>query len=330
TPFRLFPGATTPITVTPRRAAAGVSSATVVVDTALGLTATLALSLDVTAVSTIEERFTAGDAISAVDILFVIDNSGSMSDDQQLLAENFAAFFAEALGSGGVDFQVGVTTTDILTPSAANGALVGAPAILRNTTPDLEGAFGRNVLVGVDGAGLELGLEAMRRAIDHPANSGFIRNNAALSVVFVTDEEDGGAFVADEGLPSLARAPDEYVALLRSTKAGALSNAPVLVSGVITPGQALRYQAVVDAFHGSVLDITRADWGSRLGEIGVDTFALARTFDLQTRTTRASITVTIDGVATTAFSYDTARGAVILDENPPTGAAIVISYQAGC
>jgi hypothetical protein len=48
-----------------------------------------------------------------VDILFVIDNSGSMADEQALLAKNFAAFI-NVLEAKDVDanYRIGITTTD--------------------------------------------------------------------------------------------------------------------------------------------------------------------------------------------------------------------------
>ncbi|HWB81239.1 MAG TPA: hypothetical protein VG755_40020 [Nannocystaceae bacterium] len=46
-----------------------------------------------------------------VDILFVIDNSGSMGEEQGLIASNISSFF-NVLEGAGADWRVGVTTTD--------------------------------------------------------------------------------------------------------------------------------------------------------------------------------------------------------------------------
>ena len=334
-PRQLVPGATSLLKITALTSVApvGPSTATATFTTDLGITASVSLSLLTTASrATVTERFTAAAAVNAVDILFVVDNSGSMAAYQQLLADNFAAFFADALAATErtQDFHVGVTTTDVLSVGAANGGLVGAPSILDRGTLNLGERFASNVLVGVEGTGLELGLEAMRLAIDNPANVGFIRSGAALSVIVISDEEDSGDLIDFLPDPALSRSPDEYVALLSSLKAGSVDNAPVLVSGVLTPGQAARYEAVIDAFHGSVLDISRPDWGERLSELGFDTFALSRTFGLQSDADPRSIVVTVDGVATTDFVWDPERRAVILDDSPDRGAAVVVSYVAGC
>ena len=47
-----------------------------------------------------------------VDVLFVIDNSGSMMEEQQSLGANFAAFIARRIAAG-VDYHIGVTTTGL-------------------------------------------------------------------------------------------------------------------------------------------------------------------------------------------------------------------------
>ena len=51
------------------------------------------------------------DAKPKADIFMVIDDSCSMSDEQQNLANNFASFIKYAV-SAGVDYHIGVATTD--------------------------------------------------------------------------------------------------------------------------------------------------------------------------------------------------------------------------
>jgi hypothetical protein len=59
--------------------------------------------LDVTKPTPISEA-------AAMDILWVIDNSGSMCQEQKVLRENFRSFIAE-LAETNLDFQIGITTT---------------------------------------------------------------------------------------------------------------------------------------------------------------------------------------------------------------------------
>src|SRR5262245_6111111 len=51
-----------------------------------------------------------------VDVLWTIDNSCSMADEQNGLTENFPKFMDYFLGSG-LDYHIGVTSTDLDDPS---------------------------------------------------------------------------------------------------------------------------------------------------------------------------------------------------------------------
>ena len=58
------------------------------------------------------DSYTQGEPDYPTDILWVIDNSTTMTEEQELIATHFDAF-AEVLLQSGSDFQVGVTSTDI-------------------------------------------------------------------------------------------------------------------------------------------------------------------------------------------------------------------------
>jgi hypothetical protein len=61
----------------------------------------------------------------------------------------------------------------------------------RNYTGSLADTFTCIAALGEQGCGFEQPLEAMRKALDNnPANAGFIRPNAFLAVIFLTDEDD--------------------------------------------------------------------------------------------------------------------------------------------
>jgi len=151
------------------------------------------------------------------DILFVVDDSGSMAAEQTRLATAFADFIAQ-LSATPVqnDFQVGVTTTAVDLPLCdafdgggacttwhlrtayasgapyAAGALVaaaGRPAILGAGSPTLVDDFIANVRVGTLGPSKEQGLRAMQQALDG-RNPGFLRPGARLAVIIVSDEDD--------------------------------------------------------------------------------------------------------------------------------------------
>lgn len=274
----------------------------------------------------IVEVFEATDA-ARVDVLFVVDNSLSMLDDQEILANNFGRFIGSAFAEGDVSVHIGVTTTDVI--GGTGGPLVGP--FLTDGSADLEARFAAQALVGTEGAGIELGLEAMRRALQDlsaTTNAGFLRDDAALSVVLVSDEEDNG------GLPGLdaelQRPVESYIESLQALKGGNIDNTPVLVSVVVDPAASARYRTVAEAFGGTVLDIRTGAWGEELSTVGAATFGLRRLFRLGSEPQPDSVRVTVDGRSTTAFSVDSEAKTVVLDTAPPPGALVEISYVAGC
>lgn len=125
-----------------------------------------------------------------IDVLFVIDDSCSMSDDQQQLGTNFESFIS-AFRANQVDFQLGAVTTD-MRAMTRSGRLV-TPFLTRRT-PELPLAFRRMVTVGTRGSGTEQALAAARAAVTEPllssTNVNFIRPDADFALVFVGDEDD--------------------------------------------------------------------------------------------------------------------------------------------
>jgi hypothetical protein len=143
----------------------------------------------------------------AVDLLIVIDDSCSMMDEQQQLAaqfDGFARFFEQAQ----TDWQIAVVTTDMENGTA--GRFVGAPGsqVLDTSTPNPEGAFANLVQVGVYGSPFEAGFDAVDLALGARTESGsnppFVREEAALTVAFVSDEEDASQIPVNEWLQALS------------------------------------------------------------------------------------------------------------------------------
>lgn len=160
-----------------------------------------------------------------LDILWVVDNSGSMQEEQANLATNFKSFI-EHMSNLNIDFQIAVTSTDICgdkpdqycpqnrymgnyyfpqyTP--LRGHFSGSPGsqILRSTDADLSQKFMENVMLGIHGSGAEHGLTAATWAIEKSTqpnsdNYGFLRDNSFLAVIMVSDEEDNGVKLSLQG-----------------------------------------------------------------------------------------------------------------------------------
>jgi hypothetical protein len=150
----------------------------------------------------------------AVDILFVIDDSRSMTDEQEQLALWSHELF-NVLGTSGElpDLHIAVTSSSVAIPeleqcmTGAGGSLLTGGAVLeggrfirdvasaagrdKNYSGTLTDTFAKMARVGDSGCGFEQPFKAARLALT--GNQGFLRDDALLLVVFVTDEDDCSA-----------------------------------------------------------------------------------------------------------------------------------------
>ncbi len=157
-----------------------------------------------------------------MDIVFVVDDSGSMAEEQGNLASNFP-MFADLLlnyvnGDGEhIDFRVAVTTTgktvttnittdlglgmpvtQTLTETGDNGKFRNncnvAKSYLEPADPNLGQTLGCRANVGTSGPGTEMPMMATKLAlvdrVMDGTNAGFLRDDALLGVVMLTDEDD--------------------------------------------------------------------------------------------------------------------------------------------
>lgn len=159
-----------------------------------------------------------------LDLLFVVDNSGSMAGEQASLAAQFPRFMdiLARVEGGAPDLHIGVVTSDVGAvgrtdlsgacrgegddgllqlgragcPAVGGRFLVDAPdgaGRATNYTGALADAFACMAQVGTDGCGFEMHLEAMRRALSPDHNPGFLRPDATLGVIVIADEDDCSA-----------------------------------------------------------------------------------------------------------------------------------------
>jgi hypothetical protein len=190
-----------------------------------------------------------------VDFLFVIDNSGSMADEQDNLTASFPGFISGIQGSlEQVDeYQVGVVTTDAYGPNDASpgcgvlGGLVvqtgGSDSSSSVCGPyaggtnfmteadDLNTAFACAADVGTAGDGCERPMDAMGNVLNKvhggpgACNEGYLRDDALLVIVIITDEYDGAG--DPEGCAS-GGDPASWYATVVASKLGIPENAVAL------------------------------------------------------------------------------------------------------
>ena len=268
-----------------------------------------------------------------VDLLFVVDDSCSMGNDQKNLGANFPAFmtWADKLG---VDYQIGVTTTDTSGKRFKAGALraaSGQPKIITSATKDRAKAFAANVQVGTGGSGIERGLEAAYRALSDrlPAeNKGLVRDQANLGVVFVSDERD----------QSLEKA-DFYVTFLTKLKGLGGGRDRVRASAIVAvpENSSPRYHQVVKQTGGIVQSIATTKWTAFTQGLADLLFGLPTAFTLGAQPDPASLSVKVNGSAVTkdptkGWQYSAATNQVSFSRSsyPKVGAKVEIKYKAKC
>ncbi|MGQ0507720.1 MAG: choice-of-anchor D domain-containing protein [Myxococcaceae bacterium] len=300
------------------------------------------------------------DARSQVDVLFVIDNSGSMMEEQQSLGQNFAAFLTAAQAAQ-VDYRIGVTTTGIESspggwsscPGGVEGGEAGrlfpvngsSPRIITPTTQNAAQVFAANVQVGWCHWN-EQGLEGAYRALSTPlansaddpstaeasdGNLGFLRPNAKLVVLFVTDEDDFS--------PQPVAFYETFFRSLKGNEPSLLSLSAIvgpenLATCPTASSTGSRYLQLARATGGVTENICTPNWAESLKNISNNTFGPKRRFPLTQRPADpAQIVVVRDGqVVSSGYTYDATNNAVVFDESAPLslGAEIDITYPLGC
>jgi len=296
-----------------------------------------------------------------VDVLFVVDNSGSMGDEQNNLAANFQSFI-QAANTWNVDFQIGVTSTD----QSDEGHLQtrnGHPRIIRSavmSASDVEAAFQDNINLGTTGSNNELGLRAAEKALSDPAitedvpgdcpgspnsqscsppyscdtidqscgghNARFLRDDASLEIIYVSDEVDQSP-----------AAIDFYVDFFKNIKGfenDSLFHSHAIIgfdsgSGCDT-SNFNRYKQVANS-SGGLIEPLCGNFANALSNIGNNAFGLRVQFFLSRAPDPNTIRVTVDGMAVTSgWSYDSNSNSIVFDDPPSENSTIQVDYKAAC
>jgi hypothetical protein len=330
------------------------------------------------------------------DILFVIDNSGSMSSRQQNLANNFGSFMQFA-NSQGLDYHIAVVSTDVIEESVQPMSLCPDVAqrpdgmqegqcgffadgnafdstnpmmdptwriITRTTLPSPEMALRTIIDQGAHGSGFEQGLDAAYRALSGAKisvgwNAGFLRPDAYLAIVIVSDDDDSrddavtDSDVTDPNAPSVSF----YVDFFRSIK-GTQNTNQFSLSAIVEPNwtgtthsgpscpdgsgefPGFRYMDAANRTGGAIESICSSDWSRTLQNLGLSVFGYKARFFLSNAAVPGSIVVMVDGIVVPStspigqlqWSYDAAMNAVKFEPTaiPEPGAQIDVTYTAQC
>lgn len=302
------------------------------------------------------------DPAAEVDILLVVDNSCSMELYQEQLGENFLAFisfFTEA----NVDYHVGVLTTTVgeaktnvqndcaqedVDAIAPGGHLVDG-TFITSDTPDAEARFAELVALGICGSTYEMGLQSAWLAVNDPeamaANKDFLRDEASLSLIFVSNEEDFSPYGVNTYINAFRDVKGQRSRDVFNASALVVESLDDCSTREVTAGasEGSRYLDVAKQTNGIRADICADDFSGIVTDLSLNASRLIETFYLSDLPLLSTLTVTLgedeeipceQGRWTYELLSDdegNARPAVVFDREqlPPIGEKITIRYDYG-
>lgn len=298
-----------------------------------------------------------------IDILWVVDNSGSMATSQSNVAANFRSFIQriEALN---YDFHIGVIGTDAYktiynsTSTLSNlrdgGATKSGVFVLDKDTPNLENTFITNVTLGVSGTGDERAFQSIKAGLNDADNIAFRRDDAFLAIIILSDEDDfshntssscSGNYNCSDSLHTVQTYVD-FLDQKTNYVAGTPRNYSVSAITILDNACATtlnsdgwaryigkRYVEIVEATGGTKGSLC-GDFGSTLELISDSILAASSVFQLDREPIVGTIDVSVDGRvipenSTNGWTYNAVNNTIEFHGNeiPPAGSTISIDYD---
>jgi len=281
-----------------------------------------------------------------VDILWLIDSSGSMANERLVLGQNFARFLQE-LQNVQSSYHMGVTS---LNSSDGARLKVSSPAtgsvqIITNATANPQAVFQDLTTYAVSRVRWDQGLRMGELGVTPPntstggPNDGFIRPNAALAFIVVTNGEDksyGDTSYYVRFYRGAKGAGNERLVTF-STIGGTLPDGCTPATDVGKLGghapAAARYAAVSFPTGGVVGSICDASFEDTLVRIVQALNTLRRVFPLSLKPAAGTLSVTVNGVVipqdvVNGWQYQASTNSITFLGGyiPPPGAKIQILY----
>lgn len=291
-----------------------------------------------------------------VDILWVIDASCSMFDEQQRLVDNLSQFVGYA-DSQSADYRMAVTVADSRSSEAGKFRRCWPhPSTISSDYEDTatrEEAFDCMFRVGTNGVFIEAGLGGAMRALERAQsedqdlnsnpNAGFLRPDAKLAIVTMSDEEDQSVeqdilmrdyFFSVKG----SHRPDRVSvhAIAGPTGADGFDTSCTAINrGGAEPG--FRYRWMAQETGGVFQSICESNWRPVLRELGLNVFTPLDEWDLSQPADEGTLEVLVNGVPVASseaegYVYRAASNSVRFAPaaTPPPGADVSIHYEARC
>lgn len=253
------------------------------------------------------------------DIMFAIDQSCSMDDDQRRLATNFSTFIS-LLSSYSNDWQIiiandddGCNQTGILTPSTPGYQTLFTDQVSRGGSSYTE-------------ALLTVGARAAEAAAyAGGCNYGFMRPGAAFHLVVVSDEPEQSSWISGENWNTLVTRMQTAKGDPGMVKVSAIAGDYPGGCGSADAGDG--YYQAVQATYGEFISIC-SDWADSSTLEGLASASIIQnSFELLQTPIPETISVYVNGTEVTGWTYTPTTNTVLIESvDPGEGDSVEISY----
>jgi hypothetical protein len=258
------------------------------------------------------DSFTQPGNFEGVDILWVIDPSGSMANDRPRVVAGIGQMLGLLPTAG---WRLAIISTD---PIRAQQTAV-FPLIPGDTAADAEAQLSLTV-----GGVHEKGFGAVQNYMTAGYASTWMRPDAALLIVFVSDEEEQSY--------STFPSSNDFVNWLSLQRQFIFVSAIVEIEKELTActgngmNRGERYMEAADAFAGQKIDICSEDWSQGVADAGnqIQQYDYLELTHIPLYNDR--IYVFIDGIPDYNWHYDASQNRVYFDTKPNERSLVEIAY----
>lgn len=241
------------------------------------------------------------EAITSVDVMFLIDQSCSMDEDNQDDIDNGTPAFIQELESL-ADWQ-------LLQVTAEDGC--GNGGVLDAETQDVADIFVDNAFATPTHSETEALLELAAVALDETesggCNEGFMRPGSLLHIIVASDEEEQSGVSHMDWLQEYAAfaGGQEFVRVSavvdRETQCGDGTGAGGYLDAAMSTG-------------GVVLDICNAQWGEQMDDLAASIVSDVHTIKLDAPADPMSLEVLVNGQPAVTYSFNEEANTVVITE----------------
>ena len=255
-------------------------------------------------------------ALDGVDIFWVIDPSGSMSDDQPQIMNGITQMMSSLPEVG---WRLMILPSDFRYVDD----LTTFPIVPGDTLSDVEGMYSAHV----HGA-YEAGFDALYEYIMfNPYSSTWLRNDASLLIVFVSDEEEQSREHFDNlyqfiGWASSYRQNVFVASIVNVEQTDSVCDSPPVVNNI-----GHDYMEVTNYFSGNIIDICSTDWASGVAQASTQ-ITPYEYIDLSHRPLDpAWIYVYIDGTRSHDWYYEPSENRIYFTVIPSANSLVEVAYN---